>query len=148
MVDGIGMCGSCRVTVNGEVKFACVDGPEFDAHQINWVEFDKLCAIQCTIREIATWFNCHPDSINAACQREHGVSFPEYFEEKRGIGKVALRRKMYDVAMSGDKTMLIWLSKQWLGMSEKAETQTTVTTKPSQEELDGWLNKLKEVGVK
>ncbi len=39
MVDGTGMCGSCRVTVGGETKFACVDGPEFDAHE---VDFDEL----------------------------------------------------------------------------------------------------------
>ncbi len=41
MMDGTGMCGACRVTVNGEMKFACVDGPEFDAHQVN---FDELIA--------------------------------------------------------------------------------------------------------
>ncbi|MGZ4948771.1 MAG: sulfide/dihydroorotate dehydrogenase-like FAD/NAD-binding protein [Halobacteriota archaeon] len=39
MVDGTGMCGSCRVTIGGETKFACVDGPEFDAHR---VDFDLL----------------------------------------------------------------------------------------------------------
>ena len=38
MVDGTGMCGACRVTVNGEVKFACVDGPEFDGHGVNFDE--------------------------------------------------------------------------------------------------------------
>ena len=38
MVDGTGMCGGCRVTVGGETKFACVDGPEFDAHQVDWDE--------------------------------------------------------------------------------------------------------------
>ncbi len=36
MVDGTGMCGSCRVTVGGETRFACVDGPEFDAHQVDF----------------------------------------------------------------------------------------------------------------
>lgn len=36
MVDGTGMCGSCRVVVNGETRFACVDGPEFDAHQVDF----------------------------------------------------------------------------------------------------------------
>ncbi|AHF79560.1 sulfide/dihydroorotate dehydrogenase-like FAD/NAD-binding protein [Thermococcus paralvinellae] len=41
MVDGTGMCGACRVTVGGEIKFACVDGPEFDAHQVNWDELMK-----------------------------------------------------------------------------------------------------------
>lgn len=39
MVDGTGMCGGCRVTVGGETKFACVDGPDFDGHQ---VDFDEL----------------------------------------------------------------------------------------------------------
>jgi ferredoxin--NADP+ reductase len=39
MVDGTGMCGGCRVTVGGEIKFACVDGPEFDGHK---VDFDNL----------------------------------------------------------------------------------------------------------
>jgi ferredoxin--NADP+ reductase len=39
MVDGTGMCGGCRVTVGGAMKFACVDGPEFDAHA---VDFDEL----------------------------------------------------------------------------------------------------------
>ena len=38
MVDGTGMCGACRVTVGGEVKFACVDGPEFDGHKVNFEE--------------------------------------------------------------------------------------------------------------
>ena len=38
MVDGTGMCGACRVTVGGEVKFACVDGPEFDGLQVNFDE--------------------------------------------------------------------------------------------------------------
>ena len=38
MVDGTGMCGACRVTVGDEVKFACVDGPEFDGHLVNFVE--------------------------------------------------------------------------------------------------------------
>ena len=38
MVDGTGMCGGCSVTVGGEVKFACVDGPDFDGHQVDYAE--------------------------------------------------------------------------------------------------------------
>jgi ferredoxin--NADP+ reductase len=38
MVDGTGMCGGCRVTVGGRVRFACVDGPEFDAHEVDFEE--------------------------------------------------------------------------------------------------------------
>jgi len=56
MVDGTGMCGGCRVTVGGETKFACVDGPEFDAHQVDFRELtnrlniyreEEINAIQC-----------------------------------------------------------------------------------------------------
>lgn len=38
MIDGTGMCGGCRVTVGGKTKFACVDGPDFDGHEIDWAE--------------------------------------------------------------------------------------------------------------
>ncbi|MEA1928036.1 MAG: sulfide/dihydroorotate dehydrogenase-like FAD/NAD-binding protein [Candidatus Auribacterota bacterium] len=41
MVDGTGMCGSCRVTVGGETKFTCVDGPDFDGHQVDFEELGK-----------------------------------------------------------------------------------------------------------
>lgn len=48
MVDGTGMCGACRLTVGGEVKFACVDGPEFDGHQ---VDFDQAMARMALYKE-------------------------------------------------------------------------------------------------
>ena len=48
MVDGTGMCGGCRVTVGGEIKFACVDGPEFDGHL---VDFDEMMARLNTYRK-------------------------------------------------------------------------------------------------
>ncbi len=62
MVDGTGMCGGCRVTVGGETKFACVDGPEFDGHQVDYDELmlrleayaeqEKDCYEEyCTIRD-------------------------------------------------------------------------------------------------
>ena len=45
MVDGTGMCGACRVTVRGKTKFACVDGPEFDAHDVDFDELIKRLAM-------------------------------------------------------------------------------------------------------
>lgn len=48
LVDGTGMCGSCRVEVGGETKFACVDGPEFDGHKVN---FEELMARQSLFKE-------------------------------------------------------------------------------------------------
>lgn len=41
MIDGTGMCGGCRLTVGGNIKFACVDGPEFDGHKVAWDEMTK-----------------------------------------------------------------------------------------------------------
>ena len=48
MIDGTGMCGGCRLTVGGEVKFACVDGPDFDGHK---VDFDEVIARNATYKE-------------------------------------------------------------------------------------------------
>ncbi len=66
MVDGTGMCGSCRVTVNGKLKFACVDGPDFDGHQ---VDFDELLRRQ------------------RRFQREEQESLKRYEEECRLMGR-------------------------------------------------------------
>jgi ferredoxin--NADP+ reductase len=49
MVDGTGMCGACRVTVGGKTKFVCVDGPEFDAHE---VDFDEMMMRLNTYKEV------------------------------------------------------------------------------------------------
>ena len=48
MIDGTGMCGGCRVTVDGKIKFACVDGPDFDGHK---VDFDELMKRNSTYKE-------------------------------------------------------------------------------------------------
>lgn len=97
--------------------------------EINWEEVDKLCFIQCSRREVASWFDCSEETIERACEREKGCDFVTYFEQKRGRGKISLRRKMFDVAMSGDKVMMIWLSKQYLGMSDKQEMKSEVESK-------------------
>ena len=49
MVDGTGMCGACRITVGGKTRFVCIDGPEFDAHQVN----STRCSCGC--RRIKMW---------------------------------------------------------------------------------------------
>ncbi len=63
MIDGTGMCGTCRVEVDGQTKFACVDGPEFDGHLVN---FDLLLARQ-------KYF----------CEEEQ-LSMKKYMDEKKG----------------------------------------------------------------
>ena len=60
MVDGTGMCGGCRVTVDGEMKFACVDGPEFDAHQVDFAELtDRLTTYRA--QEKQAWDRLHAE---------------------------------------------------------------------------------------
>lgn len=61
MVDGTGMCGSCRVSVGGKTKFACVDGPEFDGHEIDWELMFNRQRIYCDEekRSLELWQSCH-----------------------------------------------------------------------------------------
>ncbi len=59
MVDGTGMCGACRVTVGDSVKFACVDGPDFDAHQINFDEVINRCKIYKDYEKRCDETNCN-----------------------------------------------------------------------------------------
>jgi ferredoxin--NADP+ reductase len=53
MVDGTGMCGGCRVTVGGGMKFACVDGPEFDAHAVDFGELVRRSRMYAAEERIA-----------------------------------------------------------------------------------------------
>ncbi len=52
MVDGTGMCGCCRVSVDGTTKFACVDGPEFDGHQVDYDELMLRLQAYCEDEQI------------------------------------------------------------------------------------------------
>ncbi len=61
MVDGTGMCGCCRVSVDDATKFVCVDGPEFDAHKVDWDLLLKRQLIYCDEekRSLDLWKSCH-----------------------------------------------------------------------------------------
>ncbi|WP_444195855.1 iron-sulfur cluster-binding protein, partial [Catenibacterium sp.] len=67
MIDGTGMCGCCRVTVDGKIKFACVDGPDFDG--LN-VDFDELMARKRMIKEQE---NLVDTNANRMCNLMKGV---------------------------------------------------------------------------
>lgn len=95
--------------------------------EIDFGELDKLCGLQCSQAEIASWFDVSIDTIEARIKERTGLSFPEYFEQKRGKGKIALRRKQYEAAMAGNTTLLIWLGKQYLGQSDKIESKNDTT---------------------
>jgi ferredoxin--NADP+ reductase len=59
MIDGTGMCGGCRVSVGGKTKFACVDGPEFDGHQVNFDELMLRLRAYCTEEKQCYEGYCH-----------------------------------------------------------------------------------------
>ena len=67
MVDGTGMCGGCRVTVGGETKFACVDGPEFDGHKVDFAELmSRNSLYRGREAEVAEKHACRMDAMGKA----------------------------------------------------------------------------------
>jgi hypothetical protein len=87
--------------------------------KIDWDEFDKLCSLLCTQKEIAEWFGCTDDTIQTAVKRKYKVGFSEYYKKKSCGGKVSLRRAQYLLATEDrNPTMLIWLGKQHLEQQE------------------------------
>ena len=89
--------------------------------EVDWKQFDQLCAIQCTEEEIAAWFDMNLDTLNTRCKEEHGATFSDVYGQKRQAGKSSLRRKQYKAAMEGNPTMLIWLGKQYLKQKDRHE---------------------------
>lgn len=70
MVDGTGMCGCCRVTVDGKTRFACVDGPEFDGHQVDFDEMARRAVIYKFQEQLAQ--ERYLDRINHRCSCSGG----------------------------------------------------------------------------
>ena len=91
--------------------------------EIDWSDVEKLCALQATEEEVAQFLGCSVDTLARRCQEDHDLSFAEYFAQKRGMGKVSLRRAQWQTAQKGNATMQIWLGKQYLGQKDKSEHQ-------------------------
>lgn len=82
--------------------------------------FEKLCGLQCTKDEIASFFNCSQDTIERFCKKEYGETFAVVFGKKREVGKISLRRTQWKLAEKSP-TMAIFLGKQYLDQSDKIE---------------------------
>lgn len=106
---------------------------------IEYSKLDAMCAIHCTGEECAAILGMDYDSLNKALKRDGHGGFTDYFTQKGANGKMSLRRKQYDQAMSGNSTMLIWLGKQWLGQADKIEEK---------HESDGKIRDIKITVVK
>ena len=88
--------------------------------EIDKTEFEKLCWMQCTEDEICDWFDVTDKTLCAWCKRTYGQSFSDVSRQKRGVGRIALRRAQFQLAKK-NATMAIWLGKQYLGQTDKIE---------------------------
>ena len=89
---------------------------------IDQTEFEKLCALQCTITEMCCFFDCDDVTLNNWCKRTYKKSFSEIFAIKRGAGKISLRRSQFRLAEK-NAAMAIWLGKQYLDQKDNPETE-------------------------
>lgn len=72
MIDGTGMCGCCRVTVGGKVKFACIDGPDFDGHQVDFDEAIKRSRVYMAEESLAKQEKEHSCRLTSAENQKNG----------------------------------------------------------------------------
>ena len=100
--------------------------------EINQTEFEKLCGLQCTYIEICEWFHVTDKTLNSWCKRTYKKTFSEVFKEKRGIGKISLRRMQFRLAETSP-AMAIFLGKNYLGQSDKLDVRNT--EQPKEEAL-------------
>lgn len=96
---------------------------------ISITEFEKLCGLQCTQREIASWFMCTEDTIENWTKRTYGKQFREVYKEKRGRGLISLRRMQWRLAEKSP-AMAIFLGKNLLGQVDRPQVviQNAATT--------------------
>ena len=87
-------------------------------------QFEKLCSIQCTLAEIASWFNCSEDTIENWCKDTYDERFSDAHKKYSATGKISLRRTQFQMA-EHNCSMAIWLGKQYLGQREVVEQTVT-----------------------
>jgi len=117
---------------------------------IDWKKVDFYLRAHCDGVGIAGLLGIHPNTLYLAVESEFKVSFSEYSAQKKSEGKEMLRGKQFQLAAEGDKTMLVWLGKQYLGQKDKNDVTTndrditggiTVETPEQAEQLKSFLNR-------
>ena len=102
---------------------------------INQEQFEKMCAIQCTLEEICDVFGVTDKTLNSWCKETYGTTFSEVFGKKRALGKMSLRRAQFRLAEK-NAAMAIFLGKNYLGQTDQVETKIEF-------EDDGFIEALK-----
>lgn len=93
--------------------------------KIDKAQFEKLCGLQCTESEIMSYFEVCKDTLIEWCRNTYGEDFSTIFEQKKGKGKIALRRYQLQQAEK-NPTMAIWLGKQYLGQTDKIVSRNEI----------------------
>jgi hypothetical protein len=88
---------------------------------IDWDTAIKLANLHCTGEEIASVINVNYDTFERAIRREYNQTFSEWFKSNSSTAKASLRRMMFEACKRGNVSMMIWLSKNWLGMRDQPE---------------------------
>lgn len=112
--------------------------------EIDEEAFKKLCGIQCTLDEVASFFNCSPDTIERWCKRELKITFAEAFKKHSANGKISLRRWQFKMA-EHNVSMAIWLGKQYLGQTEKQEVAVATQNDEAIYEMERYFAKRKKI---
>ncbi len=90
--------------------------------EIDKNQFENLCALQCTKEEMCGFFDISEKTLDSWCKRTYGQGFSLVFNQKRGRGKISLRRAQFRLAEK-NANMAIWLGKQWLGQKDTVEIE-------------------------
>lgn len=85
--------------------------------EIDQKQFESLCGLQCTLAEIASFFQCSEDTIERWCKRTYEITFAEAYKKHSAKGKMSLRRAQFRLAET-NATMAIFLGKQYLGQKD------------------------------
>lgn len=88
--------------------------------EIDKKQFEKLCALQATLEEVAGFFDCDQDTVNKWCTNVYGTTFSDVFKSKSATGKLSLRRTQFKLAEKS-AAMAIFLGKNMLGQTDKIE---------------------------
>lgn len=89
---------------------------------IDKTQFEDLCQLQCTEKEICGWFKTTNKTLDNWCKETYGTGFKDTYAEKRVGGTISLRRSQFRLAES-NATMAIWLGKQYLGQTDAMKVE-------------------------
>lgn len=100
--------------------------------EIDKTQFQKLCGMQCTLKEIAGFFDCSEDTIERWCKRTYKGNFADTYKIHSASGLISLRRNQFELSKRS-AAMAIWLGKQYLDQKDSIEVESSITDNTREE---------------